>query len=412
MKRSSLILSLLLLTGTPGVKLGAQEAQVGIVVPVTISGDILDTGRAQSDEPSAPSVTAGFRVVATPQIKLGPHWYFYSAVQVYSAPYFYDDTRRADRYIETRLLQGFLGNTRRWGSTSLGFKIGTLSSAFGAFPLRYDDAVNPLLDQPLPYNFLKLRPDQLPCGVADFSPASSPAVQFHCGGANMASYGIVPVTLYGLQGAEVDLSRGRLDARFQLTNSSPANPQSFLASSQHLQWTAGGGYTIRQGFRVGMSAFRGPWLDDVVSPYLPEGSSITDFPASGLGVDVQWARGPWSANGEWQRFLFRYPRFRASPASSFGYVELKRIISPRWYSAFRMNYQANNHPEDLIIRDASTYLPNRQAYELAVGFRPDRIQLLKVGYEWVKVDGGPQVHGNVFGVQFVTSINALSKALK
>jgi hypothetical protein len=227
-----------------------------------------------------------------------------------------------------------------------------------------------------------------------------------------SSYGVEPVTLYGLQGAEVDLSRGRLDARFQLTNSSPANPQSLLASSQRPQWAAGGGYTIRQGFRVGMSAFRGPWLDDAVSPYLPQGTSITDFPASGLGVDVQWARGPWSANGEWQRFLFRYPRFRTSPVSSFGYVELKRIIGPRWYSAYRMNYQANNNPEDSIMRDASTYLPNRQAYELAVGFRPDRSQLLKVGYEWMKVDGSPQVHDNVFGVQFVTSINALSKALK
>src|ERR1700722_14347727 len=122
MKRWSLILSLLLLTGTPGLKLGAQEAQVGVVVPVTISGEILDTGRAESDEPSAASVTAGFRVLATPQVKLGPHWYFYSAVQVYSTPYFYDDTRRADRDIETRLLQGFLGDTRWWGSASLGFK--------------------------------------------------------------------------------------------------------------------------------------------------------------------------------------------------------------------------------------------------------------------------------------------------
>jgi hypothetical protein len=413
MKRRCLILGLLLLTAIPAVKLAAQEAQVGVVLPVTISAGILDTGRAQADDPSAASLTAGFRVLATPQVKLGPHWFFYSAVQVYSAPFFYDDTRRSDRYIETRVLQGFFGDTRSWGPTSLGFKIGTLSSAFGAFPLRYDDAVNSLLDRPLSYSSLKLRPDQLPCGTADFSRAPGPAVQFRCGGAGMGSdYGVAPVTLYGLQGAEVDLSWRRLDARVQLTNSSPANPRSLLASSQHPQWTAGGGYTIRQGFRVGMSLFRGPWLDNAVSPYLPHGSSVTDFPASGLGVDVQWARGPWSANGEWQRILFRYPQFRTSPASSFGYVELKRIISPRWYSAFRTNYQANNHPVDSIGRDAATFLPNRQAYELAVGFRPDRIQLLKVGYEWMQVEGSPRTHDNVFGVQFVTSISAFSKALK
>jgi hypothetical protein len=412
MSRRSLILGLLLLTGMPAVKLAAQEAQVGVVVPVTISAGLLSTGRAQGDDPSAATVTVGFRLLVTPQLKLGPHWFFYSAIQVYSAPFFDDDTFRADRYIETQMMQGFLGHTRSWGPTSLGFKIGKLSSAFGAFPLRYDDAVNPLLDQPLPYYLLKLRPDQLPCGTADFSPGMTPNVSFHCGGAGTESYGIAPVTLYGLTGAEADLSWRRLDARFQLTNSSPANPQSLLASSQHPQWTAGGGYTIRQGFRVGMSGYRGPWLDSVVSPYLPQGSSITDYRASGLGVDVQWAHGPWSASGEWQRFLFRYPQFRTAPASSFGYVELKRIIRPRWYSAFRANYQANDHPEDSIGRDRSTFLPNRQAYELAVGFRPGRIQLLKVGYEWLKVEGGPRTHDNVFGVQFVTSINALSKALK
>jgi len=47
-----------------------------------------------------------------------------------------------------------------------------------------------------------------------------------------------------------------------------------------------------------------------------------------------------------------------------------------------------------------------------VGFRPDRFQLLKVGYEWMDVDGQPGSHDNVFGIQFVTSITSLSKALK
>jgi hypothetical protein len=412
MKRDCLIVSLLLLAGTAGGRLAAQEAQVGVVVPVTISGGILDSGRVHADDPSAASFTAGFRVLATPQVKLGPRWFLYSAVQLYTAPFFYDDTYRRDRYIRAQMLQGFLGYTRSWGDTAVSFKMGKLSSAFGSFPLRYDDAVNTLLDHPLPYNFLKLRPDQLPCGTADFSPAPGPLVQFHCGGAQTESYGGTPVTLYGLLGAEVDLSWRRLDSRFQLTNSSPANPRGLLASSQHPQWTAGGGYTIRQGFRVGMSGFRGPWLDNAVRLDLPPGSSVTDFPLSGLGVDVQWARGPWSANGEWQRFVFRYPHFSTAPASSFGYVELKRIMSPRWYSGLRANYQMNNHPKDSIGRDASTFLPNCQAVELAVGFRPDRLQLLKVGYEWMNVEHGPQTHDNVFGVQFVTSINALSKALK
>jgi hypothetical protein len=402
----------LLLYGVPSVRLAAQEAAVGVTVPLTITADFLDTDRAKSDDPSASPLSAGFRILVSPQIKLGPHWYFYSAIQVYSAPFFYDDTYRADRYIEVEIPQMFLGYTRSFGKASVSLRAGKLTSAFGEFPLQYDDAANPMLDQPLLYTHLKLRPDQLPCGVADLSQAPGPDVVFHCGGSANESYGITPVSLWGLPGAEADLSWRRVDARLQLTNSSPANPQGLFGPSQHPQWTAGAGYTIRQGFRVGMSAFRGPWLDAAVKGYLPLASKVSNFPASGVGVDAEWARGSWSANVEWGRFVFQYPNFRTSPTSSFGYIELKRVITPRFYTAFRGNYQANNYPEDSTARSAASFLPNRQAYEIALGFRPDRFQIIKVGYEWLRMEGVPGAHDNVFGVQLVTSINSLSKALK
>jgi len=431
MKNYHLLIGLLFLAGIPSVDaLGqyapdakdadraysavsaadAQDARLGLAVPLTITGGILDTRRAEPDDPSAPSWTAGFRLLTTPQLKLGSHWYIYSAIQVYSSPFFYQDKFSADRYYEIDLLQGFVGYTRAWGKATLGLRVGQLSTAFGAFPLRYDDAANPLLDQPLAYTLLKLRGDQLPCGVADFS--SQPNVVFNCGGAGVDSYGVQPSTLYGLPAAEADLSWRRVDARLQLSASSPANPESIFASGRHPQATLGGGYTIHQGFRVGMSAFRGPWLDNAVIPFLSSGSNLSAFPASGLGFDAQWARGHWIASAEWQRFVLNYPGFRIAPATSFGYVELKRIMSPRWYAATRVNYQQNNRPEDATTRTGEPYVPNRQAYEVAVGFRPNRFQLLKVGYEWMVVQGGPQTHDNVLGVQFVTSINGLAKALK
>jgi hypothetical protein len=136
-----------------------------------------------------------------------------------------------------------------------------------------------------------------------------------------------------------------------------------------------------------------------------QGSTVRDFPASGLGVDVQWPRGRWSSGGEWQHFVFHFPPSPAAASPSLGYVELKRSISPRWYSALRAGYQTNN-------RQAASFLDNCRPCEVAVGFRPDRFQLLKVGYEGVRSPGGPQLHDNVFGVQFVTSIDGLSKAFR
>ncbi len=374
----------------PRTALMAQDAQYGVAIPFTISGGFLDTGRAQYDDPSAPRDFVGFRLLATPEVKLGSHWFGYAALQLRSTPYFYQDAYSSTRTVDFDTIQCFAGYSRTWNQTSLLVKAGKLASAFGSFPLRYDDMVNPLLDQPLPYNYLL------------FQPAQS-------GG---APYGLTPVTIYGLPAAELDLNWRRIDTRFQFTMSNPYNPRDFFQSGQHPQWTVGGGYTIRQGFRVGVSAYRGPWLVGSVSSLLPPGMSATNFPASAAGFDVQWARGRWSVGGEWDRFVFDFPGLSNAPTLTFGYVETKVIIHPRWFAAARLNYQTDNHAIFGGVESPTTVFPNRQYYEVAVGFRPDHLQLLKVGYEWAKIQNGEINHDNVVGVQFVTTFNGLSLALK
>jgi hypothetical protein len=66
--------------------------------------------------------------------------------------------------------------------------------------------------------------------------------------------------------------------------------------------------------------------------------------------------------------------------------------------------------KDASGAEAEHFLPNRQAYEFAVGYRVNRFQTLKVGYEVFKTKNVPGSRDNVFGVQFVTSVHALSKA--
>jgi hypothetical protein len=221
---------------------------------------------------------------------------------------------------------------------------------------------------------------------------------------------MIPVTLEGLYGGEVSGSWKKLDARLQVSNSSPSNPQALNSNSQHAQWTAGTGYTIRQGFRVGVSGFRGPFLENDVSGLLDPASSVRDYPAVGIGADVQWARGRWSAIGEWQRVEFNYPSFEIQPAVSSAFLELKATLNPRFYAAFRGAYEVNGRVRDNSGEVADHFLPNRQSYELAVGYRVNRFQTLKVGYELFKTDGTPGTRNNVFGVQFVSSVHALSKA--
>jgi hypothetical protein len=408
---SSGLLLLVLLCG----RAAAQEADVGVAMPITITGGALQTHRMQGDDPDAKAAAAAFHVALYPTVKLGEHWFAYAAISLRSTPFYYYDAYSADHDLDLNILQAFLGYARTVKSVTVLVKAGQITSAFGSFPPHYDDADNALLDQPLSYaTHLKLRPDQLPCGVNDllWQGSYSAGINFACGGSQSEGYGILPGPLYGLPGIELDLSSHKTDARFQLTNSSPANPQTLLSGSQHAQWTAGGGYTLWQGLRIGASAFRGPFLDRAVADWLPQDTTILNFPATGVGLDAQWARGRWSTSGEWQWFRFDYPNFTISPTVSFGYAEVKAAITPRTYVALRTGYQQNGRVEDITGVSASNFAPDRQSYEFAFGFRPNRWQLVKVGYEWLKTAQVSGTAQNVLGIQLVTSIQSLSKALR
>ena len=364
------ILSMSLMTGcigslflvTPPCAL-AQESNFGIAAPITVTGAALYSHRRQEEDPDASSAAAAFRAVIYPSVKIGPHWFGYAAVQIHSTPFFYEEAYEPEREVETNVLQAFVGYSWSGEKKSFTVKAGQLSTAFGSFPLRYDDGSNPLLDIPLSYG-----------------------------------YYYKPLSLYGIPGVEFNASLNRLDTRFQLTNSAPSDPQGLLSDSQHPQWAAGGGYTIRQGLRIGISAHRGPYLDrEDVPP--ADWSRVARLPATGIGTDIQWARGRWSAAGEWQRFQFNRPD-GSKAVGNYEYGEVKLILTPRLYAAARIGFRSQD------------FQPSRHTTELAVGFRPNRIQLLKVGYLWM---GGEEVEGseyNVFGIQYVTSIHSLSKAFR
>ena len=161
-----------------------------------------------------------------------------------------------------------------------------------------------------------------------------------------------------------------------------------------------------------MSTYRGPWLSGALASRIPPGLTAADFPASGIGADAQWARGRWSVSGEWNRFVFDFPHRDNASTVTYGYAEIKFIISPGWYAAFRPNYETDNHSISGGAQSPQTVFPDRKYYEVALGFGPDRFQLLKVGYEWAHVEDGEPNRNYVFSVQFVTSFRGLSKALK
>ena len=267
--------------------LEAQEADSGLSVPVTISGVASFSRESSESNPVERSLNAGIRVLVSPSLQFGPHLFAYAVTDVPSADYFdYQTGNATGAFFRPRLTQAYLGYKADWHSVSILLKAGRLATAFGHYPLDYDDAHSALIGPPPTYiSNLPLRPDQIPCGIDNviWQGYDSP-VQFSCGGATTQRYGLTPVGLLGLPGVEAQVSWNRIDGRFQVTNSSPANPQSLLSRSQFAQWTAGGGYSFQGGLHVGVSGYRGPYLERDVVAFLPARARLGDYFASGAGI--------------------------------------------------------------------------------------------------------------------------------
>jgi len=345
----NLLISALAFTGAAG----AQDARAGFEYPMTVSLMTAHTHR-HAGEP----VTAAFRATVYPAVKLGPNWFAYGAVQAYSTPYFYEALTSRVRQLHVNVLQAYAGYSRTGKGWALTVKAGQLTSAFGSFPLRYDDARNWLIDLPQAYG-----------------------------------YYYFPVTVYGMPGVEADLAWGKVDLRAQLTNSSPSNPRRLWESDQYANWTFGGGYTIRHGFRVGASFAHGPYLHQQHRFYRPGEAAPRTLPATGYGVDAQYGRGRWTFTGEAQRFQYPY---RAMPYffSTTAYGEAKVTLSPRWYFAARSG-----------VRIRTGGRGTDSAHEVVLAARLSQHQLIKFGY--LAVDGpfSKGARDNVFGIQYVVRIN-------
>ena len=183
-----------------------------------------------------------------------------------SRPYFLEDFNTQGYGVKGDLLQLNLSYARFWnGNRSLVVRVGQLSSAFGAFlHQRYDPMDNTVIGVPSAYG-----------------------------------YYYKPVTFEGLARRTGGWHHiGKLDARAQFVNSSPANRRSVFDSDQYGNWAGGLGYTIRQGLRIGGSAYYGPYLDRQ-SPVLLSRRRVEprELPARAVGVDVEWGAGHWECLG-------------------------------------------------------------------------------------------------------------------
>jgi hypothetical protein len=335
----------------------AQEASAGLDLRATLTAQAAASKELTEEPRSGAPMAVGSRSVVYPTVKFSDNWFITGALQLTTRPYFYEEFSTPGYGAKGTVLQSTLNYSRVFHNGSVLVRAGEMSTAFGSFLLRYDDADNALVDLPIEYG-----------------------------------YYYAPVSILGVAGAQVDATRGKVDARLQFANSSPTNPRSVFAPDQYGNWAGGAGYTIRQGFRVGVSGYRGPYLSRDYRYFFPGEANPKTSPASAVGIDVNWAHGHTSVQGEVQKFVMPYtaiPTFRETA----GYGELKQVVSPRWYISVRNGYATNS---------ASG---NQQTLETATGFRPNRLQLIKVGYEYEHYGTNTDHNENTLAIQLVTTLH-------
>jgi hypothetical protein len=335
----------------------AQEAESGLDLRATIGVSSFASTELTDSPGDGWPFAAGFRALLYPTWKISKHWTVTGVIQLRSRPYFSEDFAKPGYGVKVDLIQASLGYSQFWADGSVVVRVGELPSAFGSFLLRYSDMDNPLLDVPSAYG-----------------------------------YYYRPVTALGLTGAQIDATWHKMDVRTQLTSSSPANPRDPWDHDQYANWTVGAGYSITQGLRVGVSAYRGPYLDRHYPFFFPGESAPKSLPATAYGTDVSWARGHTSVNGEWQRFIFPY-HVLSKFVEQTGYGEIKQVLHPRWFIAGRVGYMRTN-------------FASVQAYETAVGWRPSANQLIKAGYQLQRNGGNGQLD-HIVGMQYVATIHPL-----
>jgi hypothetical protein len=354
-----MIRKILFLSGMAAV-VWAQEAESGFELRSSVTaGSLYSHHLTEAPRDGAP-MTGGFQALLYPTWKLNSHWAVSGAIQVHSRPYFPEEFTSQGYGVKTNILNANVSYAQFWSKGSLVVRAGQLTSAFGSFLLRYDPATNPLTGVPAGYGY-------------------------YGGG----------VSIQGMAGAQVDGTIGPFDMRAQFTNSSPVNPRSVFDKDQYANWAGGAGYTILQGFRVGVSAYRGPYLNRQYRFYFPGEAPPRDLPSTGYGLDVQWGRGPWNVYGELAHFQMTY---KAIPTYNVhtGYAEVRRVLHPRWYAAARTGYSR------------PLRRPGSESYEMAVGFRPNPSQVLKLGFTTEHYSGDPLEH--MVMIQFVTSFKAFGLA--
>jgi hypothetical protein len=293
---------------------------------------------------------------------------------------------------------------RPWPERRFDVQIGRVPPTFGAFRRTVYAYDNPLIGQPLAYQYLlTLRPDSVP-------PTANHLLRAR-GNGWLVSYPVgntergpgVPLFNSNVYDAGVQVHgvAGVLEWTGAVTTGSLSDPQ-LTDNNGRPQATGRAVAQLGPAVRIGASAARGAWLDSSLDGSLPVGETAGDYRQDAVAVDAEVSRGRWLGRAEWIRASWRLPAlsapFIADPVVAESFIVEGRVkIWPGLSIAARgdsLGFSDLTGSTETMPWEA----PVRRL-EAAVNYAVTRNIGTKLAWQRNRRDGGRVRHDSLLAVQ-------------
>ena len=158
------------------------------------------------------------------------------------------------------------------------------------------------------------------------------------------------------------------------------------------------------GLSLGVSAARGPWLDDSLDPELDGVAEVSEFVQTAVALDAEASHGPWLARAEWLRSSWSMPAL-GLPAIEAPVVARSLIVEGRYRLLPGLSLALRG--DGLWFSDITgtgvtdTWEANVRRLEGALGYSITRNITAKFAVQRNRRDGGRVRHDTLLAGQLV-----------
>ena len=287
----------------------------------------------------------------------------------------------------------------RWHPVASGafdMQVGRIPPVIGLFAREPYGRDNLQIGAPLAYQYLlSLRPDALPSTTDDLihmrGRGWEPSFPI---GSSVLAPGVPIVSAFKWDtGAEAHWHVARLDVAGAVTRGALSVPAPGADRNNGSTWSGRVAVDVVDGFTLGVSGARGPWVNAATLALLPPSLGARDTQTV-VGSDLSVGWGRWLVRGEELHATFEVPLAGAGIAgktlgATSGYLEARYRLRPRWQIAGSLEYLTfSTITGTLNGGQPITWDAPVQRVSANIGYRVNRHIDVRVGCQMDWRDGG------------------------